>query len=305
LETLLADGLSFHDYVAVRDGTATDYGFCTVDVSLTTAASLRSGVDFAAVFPMPFDLKWSPEIFAPMGMGGLPNDGTNNGMSSSFSINIVAGSLATDEAAATLAAKWQSALDNGGISTASFTGSSKHIIEVVGLNTLDDVKTGAGIVAAQPEALSMEPSRKFFVNNKYSQGFTQSGEVGRPSLWDNGLHGEGEIVGFADSGLDHESCFFRDADAPLTIVDNELNNDGEQRKVVQYVAFADNTEGEIGGHGTHVGGSIAGHAIGEDGMELYNGMAYASKVFLKSRPSVSSRAPFYTRPCVILHLCHS
>jgi hypothetical protein len=273
LEAELGDGLSFHDFVAAGD--TSRHGFFTVDVSLETAAALRGNTEeFAAVFPMPFDLKWSPEIFASSARGGLPAVGFNS--MTAFSINIAAGSLATDADAETLAAKWQSALDSNGIATASFVGSSKHIIEVVGLEDLEDLRVGGSIVAAQPEVLSMEPKRTFFAHNKYSQGFTQSGEVGKPTLWEHGLHGEGEVVGFADSGLDHQSCFFRDDNAPLTIANNALNNNPGHRKVVQYAAFADNEEGELGGHGTHVGGSIAGHAIDENGLELHNGMAYAS-----------------------------
>jgi len=268
------DGLLLQDYVSTKDGTG--LGYFIADISLATATTLRSSTnEFAAVFPMPFDLKWSPEIFAQSALGGLPTVGVNDGMSD-FSINIAAGSLATDADAEALASKWQSALDGSGISAASFKGSSKRIIEVTGLNSLDDLRRGGAIVAAQPEALSIEPKRLNFVHNFYSQGFTQSGEVGKPTLWEHGLHGEGEVVGFADSGLDHESCFFRDADVPLTIAPNAFNNNPTHRKVIQYAAFADNVEGEIGGHGTHVGGSIAGHAVDENGIEMHNGMAYAS-----------------------------
>jgi hypothetical protein len=60
-----------------------------------------------------------------------------------------------------------------------------------------------------------------------------------------GLHGEGEIIGVADSGLDYNSCFFSDPSmTPPAQGKNNLYPDA--RKVVQYVAYADNKEGEDG-----------------------------------------------------------
>lgn len=56
--------------------------------------------------------------------------------------------------------------------------------------------------------------------------------------------------------------------------------------MVQYVAFADNLEGEASGHGTHVAGSVAGFggsatAVNQgskDEMEDYRGVAYNAKI---------------------------
>ena len=48
--------------------------------------------------------------------------------------------------------------------------------------------------------------------------FSQSGSnqltgviVGTTPIWDMGLHGEGEVIGVGDSGLDTGHCFFEEA----------------------------------------------------------------------------------------------
>ena len=64
----------------------------------------------------------------------------------------------------------------------------------------------------------MEPHAHYVTLNADAASITQSGSnpiggaggtpVGTTPIWDMGLHGEGEVVGVGDSGLDVGHCFF-------------------------------------------------------------------------------------------------
>ena len=122
---------------------------------------------------------------------------------------------------------------------------------------------------------------------RYSAAITQNGtlSLGYRPMYDRGLTGAGQIVGVGDSGLDVRSCFFYEAanDFP---VDNANNLYPDAEKVVQYVSYADNMEGEASGHGTHVAGTVAGFGGTTtdvtrgsfDEMDEYRGVAYDAKI---------------------------
>lgn len=76
----------------------------------------------------------------------------------------------------------------------------------------------------------------------------------------SGILGTGQVVAVADTGLDMESCYFKDnsgnvpfsmQDAPVTQLD--------RRKVVQYCHTTQSDTMDVSkGHGTHVSGTVAG-----------------------------------------------
>jgi len=80
-----------------------------------------------------------------------------------------------------------------------------------------------------------------------------------------GIHGEGQVVGIIDTGLDYDMCYFRDpAGPPPTNVAGATASDPTRRKVVAYDFLyagddpANNRAYDNHGHGTHVAGSVAG-----------------------------------------------
>ena len=62
-------------------------------------------------------------------------------------------------------------------------------------------------------------------------------------FWDRGITGSGVTVGVADSGLDHQSCYFYDSANKVNFGNNVnvggrtigLHENLQSRKVVQYV----------------------------------------------------------------------
>lgn len=118
--------------------------------------------------------------------------------------------------------------------------------------------------------------------NYLARGICQSGDPSESPLTDVGLTGEGEIVGVADSGLNDNSCFFWDGGSAYStekVPRRSIGSsyvEGERRKVIQYISYADGLD-EIGGHGTHVCGTIVGKSLNPDYV-MANGIAPEAKI---------------------------
>lgn len=128
--------------------------------------------------------------------------------------------------------------------------------------------------AVQPtvQRVSLTQAPKPF--NYQGVGVTQSGSIGHAPYRDAGLLGENEICGVADTGVDDLSCFLVDETHMRTPRDAVVYND--MRKIIQYIPFADKMD-DVGGHGTHVVGTIVGSMI-HGGLEIANGVAPDAKV---------------------------
>lgn len=131
---------------------------------------------------------------------------------------------------------------------------------------------------AQREALARIPeivwvdleARRVLLNDTtVSVSQAGVGASGATPIFDQGIFGEGQIVGVLDTGIDPDMCYFRDPALGLP-PRNECNGgtvvDLNQRKVIA-VDFLWNSEcsGGIGSnewdtqdHGTHVAGTVAG-----------------------------------------------
>jgi hypothetical protein len=88
-------------------------------------------------------------------------------------------------------------------------------------------------------------------------------------IFDHGIHGEGQVVGYIDTGIDADACYFRDTARglpPTNLCNSGTVVDTAQRKVigVDFLAQTEcsggiaSTEWDTQGHGSHVGGTIAG-----------------------------------------------
>ena len=151
--------------------------------------------------------------------------------------------------------------------------------------------------AAHEEVVWVERRRRAAFGNLFAAMSVMSGAT-TPSteLWDRGLHGEGQIVGIGDTGIDHDNCFFNDPRRPVPI--NKV--DSEHRKIVAYWADSD-AQDEVDGHGTHVAGSAVGQTTSADaGTARINGIAWAAKiVFTDVDPATipgNMDGPYFNRP---------
>eukprot|EP00286_Rhodomonas_abbreviata_P011836 CAMPEP_0181322966 /NCGR_PEP_ID=MMETSP1101-20121128/19519_1 /TAXON_ID=46948 /ORGANISM="Rhodomonas abbreviata, Strain Caron Lab Isolate" /LENGTH=1141 /DNA_ID=CAMNT_0023430933 /DNA_START=216 /DNA_END=3638 /DNA_ORIENTATION=+ len=138
-------------------------------------------------------------------------------------------------------------------------------------------------LSVQPLVYWIEERPAFAVKNKFASKAIQSSDGTRTKLWEKGLLGDNEIVGCADTGLDHDSCFFSDDTEAVEVcegvgaVPNCVNMG--HRKVVSYRYFdgKSDTLDTKWGHGTHVVGSILGNAEPSNWDE-YTGAAPNAKV---------------------------
>lgn len=112
------------------------------------------------------------------------------------------------------------------------------------------------------DVLAIEPASGVGASNDNTYGIVQSDEPQHAPIWDRGLHGEGQIVAFADTGLATESCFF-----------------AGRKKIVGYEDRTDTPDGDATGHGTHVAGTIAGDRYGNGSYDEHDGMAPAATLF--------------------------
>ncbi|MGH2570667.1 MAG: S8 family serine peptidase, partial [bacterium] len=99
--------------------------------------------------------------------------------------------------------------------------------------------------------------------NNTTRWVAQSNVSGVTSIWDQGIRGEGQIIGHIDSGIAMASCFFQD------LADNTPGP--THRKVVAYRGPL-----SAGSHGTHTAGTAAGL---NSNLNLSGaGLAYEAKI---------------------------
>jgi len=142
----------------------------------------------------------------------------------------------------------------------------------------DDLYQLLSEIAHRPNVLWIEPYHAPVLLNDNSRWICQSYWSGSTPVWDKGIHGEGQIVGIADTGLDADSCFFYDGSEGLP--DSSVNNN--QRKAIVYYDLAGDGGWDTHGHGTHCAGTIAGDNYATlEGYDTCDGMAYRAKLVIQ------------------------
>ncbi|WP_129127058.1 S8 family serine peptidase [Geomonas oryzae] len=137
------------------------------------------------------------------------------------------------------------------------------------------VETGAlAGIAALEEVTWIGEYVEMELFNDTTSWVIQSNTPGNTGIWDKGLHGEGEIVGVGDTGLDHDIPWIRDP-AGTAI-------GASHRKLLGYdTTYGDDYDSDYPGHGTHVCGTLAGDRTPVDGLTTANGMAPKARLFLQ------------------------
>jgi len=120
-------------------------------------------------------------------------------------------------------------------------------------------------------------------------------------IFDHGIHGEGQVVGYIDTGVDADACYFRDPARGLPPANacGGTTVDLAQRKVIatdfltasECAGGISTAEWDTQGHGSHVGGTIAGDNFANPiAHDPGDGMAPAAKLVVQD-------AGFLTDPC--------
>jgi hypothetical protein len=149
-------------------------------------------------------------------------------------------------------------------------------------------------LAAQPEVFWVDVEGRRELLNDTTVWVAQSGlDAGQTTpIFDHGIHGEGQVVGYIDTGIDADSCYFRDATLglPPMNVCGGTAVDTAQRKVIG-VDFLTPSECDGGiasnewdtqNHGSHVAGTIAGDNLANPVThDPGDGMAPAAKLVVQ------------------------
>ena len=126
-------------------------------------------------------------------------------------------------------------------------------------------------LAADPLTWFVEEKPETFLLNQTTRWVVQSNVSNLTPVWDHGVTGLGEIVTIMDSGVDYNSCYFRE--------NGNLPPGPSHRKIINYTTFGGDVYDGCGtGHGTHVAGTIAGDQSYITGNPQNAGMAYEAQL---------------------------
>lgn len=161
------------------------------------------------------------------------------------------------------------ALADGGFAplTSVAVGDRQHLAGVVAASQFPAFLR---LVANHTDTLWVEPGRGARLFNARAARSTQSGAFnGGTPFFERGIIGAGQVIAVCDTGLDVDSCFFRDSEGrrpPVNRLDG-LAVDWTMRKVVA-ATFLDPDDDpddpaawDNHGHGTAVAGSAAGSSL--------------------------------------------
>ncbi len=121
-------------------------------------------------------------------------------------------------------------------------------------------------IAKEPLVRFVDEIPEAILHNNTTGWVVQSNVSGQTPIWAQGIDGTGEIVTLMDSGVDYNSCFFRE--------DGNAPPGPTHRKIIDYSTFGGQEYDGCGtGHGTHVAGTIAGDQSYITGSTQHSGMA--------------------------------
>jgi hypothetical protein len=150
-------------------------------------------------------------------------------------------------------------------------------------------------LARIPEVFWLDRETRRVPLNDTTVWVGQSGVDGGQTtpIFDHGLHGEGQIIGVLDTGIEPDMCFFRDPDRglpPINVCNQGTRVDRRQRKViaVDFLWEGDCQDGiadhewDDNFHGTHVAGVLAGDDLATaGGRDPGDGMAPGAKLVVQ------------------------
>jgi subtilisin family serine protease len=162
-----------------------------------------------------------------------------------------------------------------------------NILEVSGkVMKMEVAPSGITSLAKIEEVVWIEEVEDMEILNDTTAWVIQTNQNYDARIWDKGLHGEGQLVGIGDTGLDYDMPWFRDpAGVPIG---------ASHRKILGYdTTYGDDYDEDVSGHGTHVAGTVGGDRTPVDGLGNANGMAPKSRFFIQDIAPAGSGSGVY------------
>ncbi len=147
-----------------------------------------------------------------------------------------------------------------------------NIVARQGLVDLIFPHSQLALLAAEPYVQYIEEAGELTYRNSTNRWIVQSNISNNFPLYNNGIHGEGQLIGILDGKVGSTHCSFTDGQ-PF----------GDSHRKIQ----AYNTSTGYDQHGTHVAGTSVGDAFAEDNTR---GIAYLGKLCYGTIPSFSESA---------------
>jgi hypothetical protein len=130
-------------------------------------------------------------------------------------------------------------------------------------------------IARLPDVFSIEEWHPPEPENEQCQWVVQTWSSGNRRIWSQGVFGAGEILGYTDTGLDVNHYAFRDPSVALA----DTGEFPAHRKVVAFKHYpAAGGVGDPDGHGTHVGGTMAGNDSVNGGTSANDGHSKQARI---------------------------
>lgn len=304
---------AFGQYISMNDdfGPVNNPGYFMLPLNARMAQLAQDEKLFEHLFPLPAIFKIHPSVRVFVDHAGK-DEGVDTCGGEELDIYLTPVANKPNVHATQIASEWNSQLHqthkDAGL---RFFSTSSHMVtldrEDRDLHSPIHLDQVVEWLARDSRVADIELRPRFFTSNGYGASITQidpeplpntgpqggTPAYGEPTLaypiYAKNIKGQGQVVGVGDSGLDYDSCFFHDAANKITQAQIPQGQTGQpknfpgHRKILQYVGYADNMEGEVGGHGSHVAGSVAGKVIGNlgeqsKGAEGYQGAAPEAKV---------------------------
>lgn len=119
-------------------------------------------------------------------------------------------------------------------------------------------------LAQAPDLQWIEPADEAGPRNNTAVWTVQTNASGNTKIWNQGLRGEGQIIGHMDGSIALTSCYFADPGG---------NPIGPNHRKIVY-----NSGTGVDGHGTHTAGTSVGDAQPVNGSTSNRGHAYLAKI---------------------------
>ncbi|MCK4445404.1 MAG: S8 family serine peptidase, partial [Thermoplasmata archaeon] len=165
-------------------------------------------------------------------------------------------------------------------------------------------------IARMENVRYIEPLYEPELTNENMQWIHQTYVTDYRKMWDNGLDGTGQLIAYADTGLDFDHNFFRET-AGLVVTGDIYNvTDLNRRKLVRYMPMSNWTgvdpfggidewalkdsapgTGMTSGHGTMVAGTGAGRDDDVGGASPHDGLAKGAKIYMQDIGTVCRPQP--------------